>query len=61
MAPEEHGAVREVVPPPVEVADLTGQSDDPDRPGAEPEPEDLVVDAHPFIRTRPYDLRSGKK
>ena len=61
VAPEEHGAVREVVPPPVEVADLTGQSDDPDRPGAEPEPEDLVVDAQPFIRTRPYDLRSGKK
>ena len=59
---EEPRTMREVAPPLVEAGDLTGQNDDLTRSGVEPEPAEAVVETRqPFIRTRPYELRSGKK
>ena len=60
-ASEEPRTTQEVAPPPVEAEDLTSQIDNPNQPGVEPRPVEVVVDAQPFIRTRPYKLRSGKR
>ena len=51
--------LQKAAPQPVEAEDLTSQNND--SPCAEPEPAEVVVNAKPFIRTRPYELRSGKK
>ena len=53
--------LQEAAPQPVEAEDLTSQNNDSSQPCAEPEPAEVVVNAKPFIRTRPYELRSGKK